>query len=221
MKKERPEPELTVELKREEWECTLEGECVLRCALTRPELTGTWRGIGKINRYYSRVAEVWRSRWEKELFCRVCLELADRRAQGRPFRPWRAELTTQVTRQEGDLLSLWQEGREHWGYETPVLLRRGDTWSLAEGAPRTLRSFYPGQHRWKRQVLTQVKEQAQARLETGETLLDEDCVHTLHRNFTPEHYYLTQSGVQVFFPMYTVASGGEGIPTFTVALPEQ
>lgn len=219
MKKERPEPELTVELKREEWEWTLEGECVLRCALTRPELIGTWRGIKKINRYYSHVAEVWRSRWEKELFCWACLDLADRRAQGRPFRPWRVELTTQVTRQEGGLFSLWQEGREHWGYEKPVLLRRGDTWSLAEGVPRTLKSFYPGQRGWKRQILTQVKEQAQARLETGETLLDADCVHALRRSFAPENYYLTQDGAQVFFPMYTVASGGEGIPTFSVALP--
>ena len=221
MKQKRPEPELSVEQKREEWEMTLEGECVLRCALTWPELAGTWKGVEAVNRYYRRAAQVWRRRWERELYCRACLDLADRRVQGRPFRVWQAELVTCITLQEGALLSLWQEGREHWGYDRPLFLRRGDTWSLTVGAPRTLGSFYPKKRRWKRQVLAQGEEQMRARLEGGESLLDPDCVQRLRRVFDPENYYLTGEGVQVFFPMYTMASGVEGIPAFSVALPER
>ena len=97
----------------------------------------------------------------------ACLDLADRRAQGRPFRVWRAELATQVTLQEDGLLSLWQEGRESRGYDRPLILRRGDTWSLAEGAPRTLASFYPKQRRWKKRLLEQVERQARERLDEG------------------------------------------------------
>ena len=64
MKKKRPEPELSMEQKREEWEMELEGECVLRCVLTLPELAGTWKGVEAVNRYYRRAAQVWRKRWE-------------------------------------------------------------------------------------------------------------------------------------------------------------
>lgn len=220
MKKRRPEPELSVEQTREEWEMELEGECVLRCVLTRPELAGTWKGVEAINRYYRRAAQVWRNRWEQELYCRACLDLADRRAQGRPFRVWQGELVTCFTFQEGALLSLWQEGREHWGYDRPIFLRRGDTWSLTDGAPRTLASFYPKKSRWKRQVLAQVEEQMQARLESGESLLDADCTARLQRAFDPENYYLTGEGAQVFFPMYTLAAGAEGIPAFSISLPK-
>ena len=219
MKGTKPRPELAVEVKCREWELTLEGESVLRCVLTWPECTGTWRGLDAVRRYYSHVLAVWSNRWEKELYVHACLDLADRRAAGRPFRKWQAELVTQITLQEDGLLSLWQEGRESRGYERPLLLRRGDTWSLAEGVPRTLASFFSGDRRWKRKVLARVAEQAGQRLEGGETLLDRDCVSRLRREFDQENYWLTPEGVQLFFPMYTLAAGGEGIPVFTVALP--
>lgn len=219
MKKERKEPELTVELKRQEWEMTLEGEEVLHCVLTCPELTGTWKGIRAINRYYTHAADTWRRRWERELYCRACLDLADRRAQGRPFRVWQAKLETRITLQENGLLSLWQEGRECCGYDRPLMLRRGDTWSLAEGAPRPLASFYPKERRWKKRLIQQVEKQAEERLAAGETLLDSDCSKHLRREFQPDNFWLNGEGAQVFFPMYTIASGGEGIPAFSVSLP--
>jgi len=221
MKRKRPEPELAVVLKRQEWEMMLEGECVLRCVLTWPECTGTWRGLEAIRRYYDHVTDVWRMRWERELYLRACLDLADRRAQGRPFRAWQAELVTQVTYQESGIFSLWQEGRERWGYEKPLSLRHGDTWSLAEGVPRTLASFYPKKRRWKRSLLEQVERQARQRIDGGESLLDADCTRLLRREFNAENFYLTGEGVQVFFPMYTLAPGGEGVPVFSVSLPER
>lgn len=218
MKKKCEVPELSVEVERQEWEMTLEGECVLNCTLTYPELTGTWKGIKAINRYYKQVANIWRRRWEREVYCHACLDLADRRAQGRPFRVWQAELKTTITLQENGLLSLWQEGREFCGYDRPLLLRRGDTWSLAEGVPRTLASFYPKQRRWKRGVLEQVENQIEGILEAGESLLDRDCLKRLRREYRPDNYWLTGEGAQVFFPMYTIASGAEGVPAFPVSL---
>lgn len=216
MKKGRKEPKLTIELKRQEWEMTLEQEPVLRCVLTRPELTGTWKGIEGINRYYIHAADVWRRRWEREVYCSACLDLADRRGRGRPFRVWQAELETQITLQEEGLLSLWQEGREQCGYDRPLLLRRGDTWSLADGAPRTLASFYPRERNWKKRLMGQMEEQVRERLAGGESLLDADCVKRLRREFDRENFYLTGDGMQVFFPLYTLASGAEGLPVFAV-----
>lgn len=221
MKKERTQPELAVEVKRQEWELTLEGETVLRCVLTWPECTGTWRGLEAINRYYSRVMQAWRGRWEREVYLGACLDLADRRAQGRPFQPWQAEVNTKITRQEDGLLSLYQDGMERAGYDRPVAVRRGDTWSLGSGAPRTLASFFSKERRWKKYVLEQVEEQVRQRLAGGESLLDPDCVHRLRQVFEPEHFCLTGEGVQVFFPMYALGPGAEGIPCFGVKLPAE
>lgn len=219
MRRKRTEPELAVEVKRQEWDMTLEGECVLCCVLTWPECTGTWSGLEAMNRYYGHVTQTWRRRWEREVYLHACLDLADRRAQGRPFRPWQAQLSTQITRQEGGLLSLFQDGTEQRGYDRPVTVRRGDTWSLGVGAPRTLASFFPKERRWRRRVLEQVEKQVSRRLAGGESLLDPDCAGRLSRLFEPDNFCLTQEGAQVFFPMYALGPGAEGIPGFQIELP--
>ena len=218
MKKKQAEPQLAVEVKQREWEMELEGEPVLHCVLTWPELKGTWKGISAINRYYSRVTQTWQTRWEREVYLGACLDLADRRAQGRPFRPWQVQLTAQITRQEGDLLSLLQDGTEQAGYDRPVTVRRGDTWSLAQGVPKTLGSFFPKERRWKKRVLEQVAEQITHRLAGGESLLDPDCLQRLRSAFDPAHFCLTGEGAQVFFPMYVLGPSAEGIPTFDIVL---
>lgn len=219
MKKREKEPELTVEIKEQAWDFTLEEEVVLRCELTWPECTGTWKGLRAINRYYHRVAQVWRKRWEREVYVRACLDLAERRAQGQSFRPWQASLTTQVTRQEVGLLSLIQDAAEQAGYDRPVTVRRGDTWSLETGTPRTMGSFFHGERRWKKRLLAQVEEEAMRRIAEGESLLDPDCAHRLRRLFDRENFCLTGEGMQVFFPMYALGPSAEGVPTFDIALP--
>lgn len=214
MKRQKTEPELTVEIKKREWERTLEGEPVLRCVLSRPECAGTWRGLDAINRYYARVARVWQERWEREVYVRACLDLADRRAKGRPFRPWQAMLTTHITKQGDGLLSLYQDSTEQAGCDRPVTVRRGDTWSLETGTPCSLRSFLGKEHQWKRRLLKQIGEQASQRLASGESLLDDDCVQKLRSCFSAERFYLTEDGMRVFFPMYAIGASAEGIPVF-------
>lgn len=214
----KPHPELNIEVKREKWELKLEGEPVLSCVLTWPELTGGGRGVSAINRYYRHAAGIWKSRWEREVFLHACLDLADRRARSRPFKPWRAQLETHITLQTEELLSLWQEGTEQQGFERPINLRRGDTWSLADGGPRTLASFFGQERRWKRQVLEQVEQQVCRRLEQGETLLDPDCTRLLKKEFDSQRFYLTGEEVQLFYPMYVLGPGAEGIPVFSVPL---
>lgn len=213
--------ECSVEVKRQEWELTLEGEPVLHCVLTQPVCTGTWKGLEAINRCYRHAAEIWRRRWERELYCMACLDLADRRARGKPFRPWQARLTTQITYQGNGVLSLFQDGTEQAGYDRPLTVRRGDTWDLQTGAPQSLARFCSGQRHWKRKILEQVCQQMQMRLAQGESLLDTDCIRKRKKYFREDCYYLTSEGANVFFPMYAIAPGAEGIPTFCVTLPDR
>lgn len=217
MKGKQTPPELSLEVKKRTWERTLQGEVVLRCELSWPELGGTWRGIGPIARYYRRVVQEWERRWERELYLYACLDFADRRAAGKPFRVWEARLTTCITRQEEGVLSLWQEGEEQRGFERSEAVRRGDTWSLDRGVPISLKSLCGRRRGWKRRLVKQLRAMARERLDSGTSLLDRDCVSRLGRQFDPERFYLTQEGITVFFPMYRIGTGGEGIPQFQVS----
>lgn len=221
MAHEEKTPALTVEIERQEWYLTLQGEPVVRCVLTRPVCAGTWRGLRAINHFYSRAAALTRRDWEREAYLRACLALADCRAGGRVFRPWAVELDTCVTYVGEGLLSLWQERRERRSPdEPPLAVRRGDTWSLSDGAPQTL--YDCAQKRgWRKRAMDQIADEARRRLAGGESLLDADCVPKLTRLFDPERFYLTEEGVEVFYPMCTVAPAGEGIPAFTIPQEEE
>lgn len=198
---------------------TLEEEPVVHCVLTWPVCQGNRKGISAINHSRLRMVQMVRRRWEREVYLYACLDLADRRSRGHRFSPWRVQLDTCVTLLRDDVLSLWQEEREQWGNDIqPKCVRWGDTWSLKDGTYRTLASFFSTRD-WKKQVLAQVTQRVQQQLASGESLLDADCESRLIREFEPEHFYLTEEGAEIFYPMCSIAAAGEGIPTFPIILP--
>ena len=85
--------EITVVWSSEERALTLEGEPVLKYSLSWPRVEGAGLGGRWISRYYARLADRWRRRWEREVYWPACLELAARREAARPFTPWTGELS--------------------------------------------------------------------------------------------------------------------------------
>lgn len=74
---------------------SLQGEPVLDYTLSRPLIQAGGQGGRRVDRYYQRLAEVWRRRWDRALYWQSCLDLARCRDLGpvhsSPGRPvWRA-----------------------------------------------------------------------------------------------------------------------------------
>ena len=76
-----------------------EGEPVLVLSLRTPELDAESRGARRINRYYGKLAQIWKARWETTLFPSACAALAEARAASRPFEPWSVTLDYRVTQE--------------------------------------------------------------------------------------------------------------------------
>ncbi|MBQ3135024.1 MAG: DUF3298 domain-containing protein [Oscillospiraceae bacterium] len=210
-----------MEMLREEWKLTLQGESVLIGRLSYPRFTGDGRGVRAINRYYRRVAETWKRRWNRELYCRACLDLADRGAAGKRFQPWQAELTTCVTLTSGDRFSLWQETKEQQGNQPPFVVRRGDSWNVRTGAPITLASALCGGKRWRRKLLEQLVQQVERRLNQGESLLFQACPQLVKAEFDPANFWLEEDGLRIFYPPEVLGSRVEGTVVFAVSVPGQ
>jgi hypothetical protein len=211
---DRPDLPLTEQI----WRRTMKrsGTPVLELSLRRPAFPQVGKAE-RLERYFAAVAQQWRQRWETVLFPRACLAQAQAEEEGIPFRPWRAQLDYTVTLWEPPLLSLRLDAAEQGQADRPMLSCTGEVWDCATGYPRTLRSFFPTRdRRWRRKLLDALQAQAQARLASGESLLDPDCPQLLARAFDPARFYVTQEGLAIFYPLYVLGPYAEGIPVFTV-----
>lgn len=204
----------------EERVLTLEEEPVLTLSLRIPALEGDTPPLRRIGRCFARQAQVWRARWEGQLYAMACAALTEAREQSRPFVPWTAALDFTVTRSSGGLLSLHTDAAERHGTVRPLLVRSGETWDLTSGTPVSLSSLFPSGRRWRQQVISAIEEQCAGRAASGEFLFYEDWPRRVAVDFDPDNFYLTEDGVVVFYPLHTLCPAAEGIPEFPLTLPE-
>ena len=203
------------------WKQTLkrEGEPVLILSLRTPELDAEGRSARRINRYYGKLAQIRKARWETSLFPAACAALADARAASRPFEPWSVTLDYRVTQEEAGLLSLYVDAVER-AAGRPLTVRTADTWDLTSGIPYLLTDFLPQARLWRRALLAELAAQAEARLQSGESFFYADAPARVRRFFSPQRFYLTGDSLAVFFPMLSLAPAAEGIPVFLLPRPD-
>ena len=190
------------------WKQTLkwEGEPVLVLSLRTPELDAESRGARRINRYYGKLAQIWKA-------------LAEARAASRPFEPWSVTLDYRVTQEEAGLLSLYVDAVER-STGRPLTVRTADTWDLASGVPHLLTDFLPPTRLWRQSLLAELTAQSEARLQSGESFFYADAPARVRRFFSPQRFYLTGDSLAVFFPMLSLAPAAEGIPVFLLPRPD-
>lgn len=215
-----PPPSAPVETQQYKRVLKWEAEPVLTLSVEFPKFPEDGPGFRRVNRYYCQVARQWRARWEGALYEQAREEARSLREASRPFRPWEARLTYQITCREDGLLSLYLDAYEYAGGAHGMTVRQGDAWSMPEGACRSLRSFFPPRCRWRQAVLDQVSRSIQARLAAGESWFDPNWQELIVRTFDPERFYCTKEGPVVFYPLYSIAPYAEGIPVFPIVPPQ-
>lgn len=168
------------------------------------------RGERRIARYYEELEHQWYRRWEAVLLPRAKLAT--------PEQPWRVSLHYQITLLTPQYLSLIWEVTEKTNDRRPHRLRQGDIWRLPQGAPLTPSElFAPLGVRWRTTVLTEVERQINERVNSGECIFFEHCDRALHRFLRSEGLYLSEEGIQLFYPPVTIAPALEGFPHFSLS----
>lgn len=192
------------------WEA--DGIPVLRADISLPRPEGKDKAARRIRKFYELQARAFLRYCEAFLLPQARAELQEALAASRPFQPWEASLTHRVTYQEGSLLSLYTQSRE----PGPLLIRRGDTWDLAEAAPVPLNRLFRRRGAWRRLFWETARSELERRERAGVVRLREDWCRQLRRSLNPRNYYLTEEGLAFFLPMYSVGGPQMGVPTFTI-----
>lgn len=208
-----------VRWKREHTVLKLQGEPVVEMELSWPQIIQSGAGSRRVNRYYEHLANEWRERWRKKIYWQACLELVRCRNEGECFSPWQTFLEGQVVFQSEDTLSIRMDAREIWGNGRPLRVCSGDIWMVPEGVPLPVRTYFPGDRRWWRNLVIKLKEQGEARRSGGDCFLDVDFKNKLEQALSPHRCCRTQEGLEFYIPQCTLAPAAEGILTLTAPLP--
>ena len=186
-----------------------------RVCLPEPEEGGT-RAARRIRRYYQLQYRAWLKYCKAWLLPQAEAAYRAALAASSPLPCFQAELTFRITWQDGRLLSLYTQSRESTLSGGPLVIRRGDTWDLAEGYPLPLSAFFPPRNPWRKELPAYAAEELQRRCRAGLAPCPADWRRRLRRHFNPMNYYLTAGGLTFFYPMNCIPSAGEGVPTFSI-----
>lgn len=176
-----------------------------------PAAGGIYR---RIRRYYQLQCRAFFRYCQRELVPQAAAEYAAALSASRPLPSFHAELTYQVTYNQGGLWSLYTQSREAVPGGT-LVVRRGDTWDLGAGYPVPAGSFFTGGS-LRKTLLAAAESEIERRMAAGAGVYREDWRKALRRYFNPQNYYLTPDGLTFFYPMCSLAPASAGIPTFTL-----
>lgn len=198
-----------------EREWTVEGIPVLTASVTVPMPEPRTDSVSRrIHRYYQLQCRAYLRYCQRWLLPQAEAEYRAALAASAPLPCFRAELGYRVTYNEGGLWSLYTQSREVTLPGQTLVTRRGDTWDLAAGYPVPLGDFFPYRSPWKRRLLEAASSEILRQERAGISRYHEGWRRELRRRFNPQNFYLTAEGLAFFFPMYAIAPGAEGVPTF-------
>lgn len=197
------------------WSQTLEreGEPVLELSMVLPAPEETGPGGVRMARYYRRLGELWRARWTERLYPRACAALEEARASARPFWPWSAGLTWNLTHEDEEVCSLWLEGRERRGRGAPLVLRTAMTWTRRDGFPVALSQCLPAEEDWRGAALARVEAGLEAMRREGVSLR-RDAKARAEKTLDPDRFFLGPEGPTLYYPMGALGPNSSGILEF-------
>lgn len=197
---------------------TEDGIPILTASLSLPKpVPCTDRTERRIQRYYQSQGRAFLRACELNLLPQAKAAYRAALADSRPLPCLSAALTYTVTYNADGLWSLYTQSRETGLPGHPTLLRRwGDTWNLHTGYPIPLQAAFPKQRGWKRALLAQIAQQIRQQETCGLAQYHPNWPSALRRCFNPRNFFLTETGISVFFPMFALAPAAEGIPTFSI-----
>ena len=191
---------------------------LLTARLRLPRWDG--RGGRRFDRYYAAYARAFFSYCRHELLPRATEALALSQQSGGAIPAWHIALDTDVTLHTDRYLSLYTDTVEQTDGRR-LVVRRADTWDLAENTPVPLRHLFPVMPMPRRRLLGAVTGEILRRQEQGMAAYHPDWRRAIRAAFSADHWYLTPEHLCLFYQMYTIAPALEGIPVFRIPYDEK
>ena len=137
-------------------------------------------------------------------------------SQGFPFNNFELVEAFEPTYCKKPMISLFYDIYEFTGGAHGNTVRYGNTWDMRRGTLIMLESLFEANYDYKPVMLKYLGAEERRRQITGMAHYFDDLEENLSKYFDPKNYYLTDEGLAIFYPLYTIAPYSEGIQSFII-----
>ncbi|NMA64867.1 MAG: DUF3298 and DUF4163 domain-containing protein [Clostridiaceae bacterium] len=139
--------------------------------------------------------------------------------QGFPFHSYVYNGVFEVTYCKKPFISLYSDVYEFTGGAHGMTTRSSDTWDLKNNRIMELCSLFKKGFNYKYFMLEFIEAEAKRRKITGKADYFDNLKANIVKHFDEKNYYLTEKGIAIFYPLYTIAPYSTGIQVFVIPYP--
>jgi hypothetical protein len=190
---------------------------VLTLTIRRPEIRLPSRpeAQANINRRFALEAGRFYRHASSELYRQAVRSYQNAQKNGFPFIPYEAFMQFDITYNMSCYLSSYNDRYQFTGGAHGSTVRSSDTFSLKTGNRIPLSHYFSAGYDYRGFLLGQIIMQADANMQEN-PIYFEDYRELIVRHFNPQSYYLSNTGLVIYYQQYEIAPYATGIVEFTI-----
>ena len=154
-------------------------------------------------------------RYSKYLYNQDIEGYHESQANNYPFHGYSAYMEYTITYNENCFLSLYFDRYEFTGGAHGSTIRSSDTWELCHGTILPLSSFFKPGTDYRSLLIDEMTRQAEV-IQQREDIYFDDYKELIISNFNENSFYLSPSGITIYYQQYDIAPYSTGIVEFTI-----
>jgi len=184
--------------------------------LSLPHMDGQDYATARFNMYYRQKARASFNYARTRLYPQAVRQYQYAASQEFPFHTYELIQTFEPTYCKKPIVSLYYDQYEFTGGAHGNTVRSADTWDMSRGTLLRLSDLFKAGYDYRTVIIRTIENEALRRQETGQVPYLDDLEENIVKFFDEKNFYLSEIGVVIFYPLYTIAPYVAGIQTFTV-----
>ncbi len=191
---------------------------MVKVSISYPEIGGDIPKLcaRRFNDYWAREATGLRKNARQELYGSAVEDYEYSRQKGYPFNPYELMQVFEVTFNSVPILSLYADVYQYTGGAHGMTDRTGSTWDVQRCRMLEMRDLFGRGYDYTTPILKYIPAEAARRQASEEASYFEGLEQNIRKYFDEKNFYLSCQGLNVYYPLYSIAPYYVGIQVFTV-----
>lgn len=170
----------------------------------------------EINRYYKAKAQSIENYCRETLFPQAIEQYHYNMEHNYPIMQYEVLVTDTITYNNRCITSLYTDHYFFTGGAHGNTIRTSETWDFQSGKQLPLRTFFPPAPDYTSAILETINKQIQIIITSNPSVYFDNYAELTKEMFHKNNFYLTPSGVMIYFQQYEIAPYSSGIPEFLI-----